>query len=770
MEESRHSKALLARCWECPFEKAPFVPTLNLTPRSKLAVVGAAPGPYEATKGIPFTGPSGRLLDQVLSHQGYERQDIMLTNVCLCRPENNDDPPKAAVAACKPRLDAELAQSGVEKILAVGGIAASAMIDPKKKISTLRIGPPKPYIENQEVKVVASWHTAYCLRSPDAFPSFVSDTTKLRGKTYEVWSPPQYRVFDDSDNIREAVRRLSEIPGPIVIDIECGVEKDFSYAHPEQYDLLALGIAYARGKAVVFGERGLKDKKVRHDIRRYLRSKRLIAHNGKFDLAGLFPIFGELELWADTMLKSYTLDERPGQHGLKKLGIELLGTPDWEAEVKKYIPRGKDYSAIPRHILYRYNAIDVGVTWDINDLFDSQMGPRERQQHEFLIQASNAVMHLERAGITFDEPYSKELEILLDDELVLLEDKINEIAGVNINPRSPMQIVKWFASKGFMLETTQADVLEAVVERPSTPTNIRAFVEQLLLHRRRTKLNGTYVRGFQKRLHNNKVFTTYSLHGTTSGRLASKNPNLQNIVRDKRIKHQFTVEKESNVLIQLDYKQAEGRVITTLAQDEYLASIFSDAERDIFDELTEQIYGAGNWTKEERVKIKSVFYGLSYGRGAESIAKELGITNVEARTLLRDFKALIPATVAWQNSVIHNVLAGNDLRTPFGRKRSFWLITDQNRADVLNEALSFLPQSIASDICLSALIELQPKLRGFATTRLTIHDALIFECDRANAEDVISIARDSMVSAGRKFTDFVPFVVDVSMGQRWSDL
>jgi uracil-DNA glycosylase family 4 len=686
-----------------------------------------------------------------------------------CRPHNNDDPPKAAIAACKPRLDAELAHSGVEQILAVGGTAASVLIDPKKKISSLRIGPPKPYIENSNIKVVASWHPAYCLRSPDNFPSFVSDAGKLKGKFSSTWTEPDYRVFSSEDSIIEAATRLMNVDGPLVIDIEVGVDKEFSYAHPEHYNLLCIGIAYAKGKAVVFAGAALYVQRVIEVLKKLFRSKKLIGHNGKFDLNGLFPVFGELELYADTMLMSYCLDERPGQHGLKKLAIELLGAPDWESAIKQYIPRGKDYSAIPKTILYKYNAFDVVATWDINELFISMFGDRERIQHDFLIKASNALMYLERAGITFDEEYSMELHEIFEKELYELEVIISNTTGRNLNPRSPMQIIKWFASENFRLETTKAGVLEAVLERQGLPNNIRTFIEQLLLHRRRTKLDGTYVKGFQKRVYGGKVFTTYTLHGTTSGRLASKNPNLQNIVRDKRIKHQFTVTDPDNVLIQVDQKQSEGRVITTLAHDEYLANIFRDPTRDIFNELTEQIYGSV-WTKEERVKIKSVFYGLSYGRRAPSIGAALGITIEEARELLANFKALIPATVSWQASVTNRVLAGEDLTTPFGRKRSFWLITEQNREDVINEALSFLPQSISSDITLTALIKLQPRLQNLAIIRLTIHDALIVECKKKNAEQVISIITEEMVAAGRVFTDFVPFVVDVSQGNRWSDL
>lgn len=764
----------LAECEKCPFQNDPFVPTQNPQPRGKLAVVGEAPGAYEATKGIPFTGPSGKLLDQVLSHHGYHRQDVMVTNICLCRPTDNADPPKAAIAACKPRLDAELAHSGVEKILAVGGTAASALIDPKKKISSLRIGPPKPYIENPEVEVVATWHPAYCLRSPDSFPSFVSDTAKLRGSFYASWREPNYRVFDSGSDVLEGIRRLQNFATNLVIDIECGIDKDFSFAHPDQYDLLCVGIAYAPGQAVVFTGSCFSDPIVQAKFRYLLRTKRLIAHNGKFDLAGLHPLFGKLALAEDTMLMSYALDERPGQHGLKKLAIENLGAPDWEATLKKFIPRGKNYADIPKPILYKYNACDVVATWDLRELLLTRMGPREHQVHNFLIQASNVLMELEAAGTTFDVDYSMELQDLLEDELAKLEIEMETTTGRVINPRSPMQLMNYFTSKGLRIENTQAELLEAVGSRLEDGP-VKAFIGQLLLHRRRSKLNGTYVKGFQKRIHKGKVFTTYTLHGTTSGRLASKNPNMQNIVRDKRVKKQFTTSNNDNVLIQLDYKQAEGRVITTLARDHYLANIFNDPSRDIFDELCNDIYGEGKWGKENRVSMKSIFYGNAYGRGVKAICEELqqqgsSITIGETHALMQEFNGLISAVISWQQTVKSKVLRGDDLTTPFGRKRSFWLITDQNRHDVLNEALSFLPQSIASDICLTALIKLQPRLHDLATTRLTIHDALIFECAEKDKDEVVVIASEEMVASGLAFTNFVPFVVDVSVGKRWSDL
>src|SRR5262249_35654835 len=123
----------------------------------------------------------------------------------------------------------------------------------------------------------------------------------------------------------------------LVIDIECGIDKEVSFDHPNNYQLLCVGLGYARGKVLVVGELALRFQSVRDLLGRLLRRSRLIAHNGKFDLAGLYPVFKGLKLWFDTMLAHYVLDERPGTHGLGVLGPEVLGTPEWKDAIRQYI-------------------------------------------------------------------------------------------------------------------------------------------------------------------------------------------------------------------------------------------------------------------------------------------------------------------------------------------------------------------------------------------------------------------------------------------------
>lgn len=778
MYERKHP---LAECEICPFrDEGGFVPTLNPYPESGIIIMGEAPGAYEAAKGIPFTGPSGNLLNQVLQHHGLKRNEIMITNACLCRPNNNEDPPKSALAACAPRLHAEIAASKADTIIAVGKVAAHSVLADKGSMRRMRVGPPKPYARDPAIRVVPTWHPAYSLRSPDSFPDLVFDFGKVKDGAINDWIEPQYKVFDDPETAIQAMDAIAERYDRLVIDIECGVEKDEAFVHPSEYDLLCVGLCYAPNRAVVIGYNALRDAEnrgVRIAFRNLLRRVKIIAHNGKFDLAGLRAYAGKQHLWFDTMLAAYALDERPGHMGLKALSIERLGAPDYAKAIEQYFtPGNKNFANIPRHVLYKYNAFDVVCTWALYELFSREMSHADWQKHDFCVQGANALIELELSGIGFDLFYNKELAEEYLARIAAIEGQINQLIGFDLNPRSVPQVTKYYLTQGMVLPSTNADLLKELL--PLISGEAKDFTELLLRHRKEAKLYGTYVKGLARRVNiDGKVFTTYLLHGTTSGRLASREPNLQNVVRNKPIRNQFIVQSEDHRFIQLDYKQAEGRVITTLARDEYLRGIFADSSRDLFSELCNDIYGAGKWGKENRVSMKSIFYGNAYGRGAASIARELqlqnppvNITVEEAAALMREFNALIPDVRKWQASIKERVLSGHDLTTPYGRKRSFWLITDKNKADVLNEALSYLPQSIASDICLTALVRLQPMLADLAIPRLTIHDAIVVETHVDKVEETISLMRTEMLRSAVEFTDYVPFEVDATIATRLGEL
>lgn len=798
-------KAPGANCSVCPLKDERMAPSLIPEGRPRLAVVGEAPGFQETIYGEPFKGPSGKLLDKVLNYVGFDRSEVMYTNVCLCRPPDNATPPATAQAACRQRLLLELAESGVRDVVALGGTAVNALVDDPRTITSLRVGPPKAptagLSRSSVERIVPTWHPAYTLRNPDAFPTLVSDIEKVTRHGDGGWKEPRWAYYDEpllAVDFLDKLMLWQNATGrfELVVDIEVGIEKDTAFDHPNMYQMLCVGLCWDKGETAVIGEEAMKNAQVRGRLDKLLRRSKLIAHNGKFDLAGLYPLFPKLELWFDTMLAHYALDERPGGHGLKVLAVERLGAPAYDDEIKQYVPRGGNYANIPREILYKYNALDVACTWNLYELFVAEMDQDPiaadiwrwpyldlpvrsvRDWHDFLVRASNELMYVELNGITVDVEYNTQLSYEYIAKLEKMEDHLSEIVFAatsgemdSINPRSPKQVKEYLATEGIHPETTNRVFLESLRDRVDESTYLGQFVNGLLEHRFESKRYGTFVKGIRQRLYGGRVFTSYLLHGTTSGRLASRNPNLQNIVRDKAIRAQFVVSKPGNVLIQRDYKQAEGRVIAWLAQDEYLRDIFA-SDNDLFNMLGSGLYKCDptELNKEQRVRTKAFFYGIAFGREAYSIAQEYKIPLHEAKRDFQAFLDTIPATVAWQESIKQTVIDGHDLVTPFGRRRRFALITPQTQNDVFKEALSYLPQSIASDICLSAFVKIRPQLRGIGFVRLTIHDALVVETTEAKAEYVSALLRHEMVEAARRITTYVPFDTDATIGKNWGEL
>jgi DNA polymerase-1 len=627
----------------------------------------------------------------------------------------------------------------------------------------------------------------------------VTDIGKAFRKNWVKWEEPSWKYYDEPELALAALDALMSWQEQhnryeLVIDIECGIEKDVVFDHPNQYQMLCVGLAYAKGKAIVIGEKAFADDAVKVLLGRLLERSKLIGHNLKFDLQGLWKYYKNLTTFFDTMIAHYVIDERPGQHSLDMLGQEILGAPNWKYVIQRYIPKGGNYADVPREILYKYCAFDCAVTWDLyevlrQDLDDlgtpdpwpyPDVAPRTaRELHDWLVAKADQLMFLELNGVTVDLEYSRELGGTYQEYLNKLEEDLDAVVNEAtngevryINPRSPKQVKEFLEREGCRVEKTDRDTLEALLKRADPESTLGRFLRQMLFHRKEQKKMSTYVTGIRRRVRMGRVFTTYLLHGTTSGRLASRNPNLQNIMRDKQIRNQFVVSKEDNVFVHCDYRQAEGRVIAWLARDEYLRSVFADPDQDLFNTLGARLYGVDpeDLDKEKRVRTKAYFYGLGYGREAYSIAMEY---ELPVRTVERDLEAffdMLGNVRPWQESIKQTVHERQELITPFGRRRTFALITEENRKDVEKEALSYLPQSTASDICLDALGELRPALRGKAFLRMTIHDALIAECHKSKAEEVGALMQEVMIRKAADLQTYVPFDVDVSIGKRWGEL
>jgi len=753
--------------------------------------MGEAPGRVEQQKGAPFVGASGKLLDKILEHYGIERSSTLLTNACLCRPPDNATPSANAIHSCRPRLLQELQDRGVEKVVALGNTATGTLMGTKGGITKLRVGPPRP-VSELGLEVIPTFHPAACLRpkGDGFFPSIVNDFGKLI-RSNDGWTEPVYLVADDRST---ALRAISELPDTgVSVDIESDVDKDASFEHSSRHRLLCVGIGYRPGGVLVLGETVVNDPTVLQRLGSYLRShNRIIAQNGKFDLEGLYHRIGAVRLWFDTMLASYVLDERRGIHGLKYNAVELLGTPRYDDDIKRYLKPGYGYGVIPRDVLYRYNAYDCAATFALYQLFSQMLArsPELRALHDFLVRVSNELIYVELNGIGIDLKYNDELAQEYRGQLAVLRGDMQITSGMkDYNPNSPLQTVKVLREHfgitvprkrnqaGEWRPCTDKEVIANLIAKIREPWGeYYDFLTALQEHRLDAKSYGTYVKGIRRRVYRGRVFPTFLLHGTTTGRPSCRNPNLQNITRGWKLRKQFAPVDPDNVFVNADYKQIEARVLTWLAKEDYLRDIFNDPTRDLFDELTPVLYGDTSHLdkyqmKELRIRVKAYFYGLGYGREAKSIAEEHGLTLAEAQRGMRAFFSVIPNIVEFREQTRKAVLAGEDLTTVFGRHRRFWLITNENKHEILNEALAFKPQSTASDICLQAFTWVRPALKGIGYVRNIVHDNIIAECHKDDVGKVSDILRYHMVKSGQLVVgDYVNIDVDITVGTDWGQL
>lgn len=761
-----------AECERCPLygnRASRFAPGSG-PDNASIVVLGEAPGYQEARHGTPFVGPSGKLLDQVLAHHGINRRDIYVENVVACRPPDNRTPTKEEISACWPRAKSEISKRSPRHIVALGNTAAQTVTGLREGITSLRIGRSRVSPFFPDAEVITTVHPAFCLRSSDAFPFFVNDIGKINSPIKE-WTPPKWAAIEDPQDAVKVIQELNtDKYRELVVDIECSIEKDSAFDHPDHYKMLCIGFAYADGKAVVIGQRAIQDQSVKDSLRELFGNarKEWIAHNGKFDFAALASWGLEDNLHFDTMLASYTLDERPGTNSLGYCAVEELGTPDWKDVVKPYIGKDKNYSLIPKKVLYKYNAFDCGNTWDLKKLYTPKLKEEGLQSlHDFLCRASMGLKHAEMAGVGVDIDV---LDELTDEYMGKLGDLEENLKAWVANPRSPKQVAEALKELGLAATDTTADTLQRLYEGVDPDGEAGQFLGYMLEHRKAAKFYGTYVKGIRSRLRRGMVHTSFLVHGTTTGRLSSRNPNLQNVPRGPRIRRMF-IPAPGNVFVQADYGQVELRVAAVLSGDPYLLGVLGDTSRDMFDELGVELYGPvalGPNRKELRIRTKAYVYGVNYGRTAYDIAKEHRIPQAEAQRGIDTYFRLAERLNAWRKETMNQILddTAPDLQTPFGRKRRFWLITGDNQQDVLKQGLAFVPQSTASDINLLAATRL--RLDYDLDVRILVHDSTLVECKEEEAERTAELmSRVMSATAAEIMGDAIPFPVEAEIGTNW---
>jgi DNA polymerase-1 len=402
-----------------------------------------------------------------------------------------------------------------------------------------------------------------------------------------------------------------------------------------------------------------------------------------------------------------------------------------------------------------------------------------RVYDEIDLPVSVVLARMEANGILVDRAELARLSAMMEVEITRLTAEIHELAGREFNIASPQQLGKilfedlnlpapFKAGKGKTISTA-ADVLEGLADA-------HPIAAKVLEYRQLTKLKGTYVDALPELIdgETGRIHTTFNQTGAATGRLASSNPNLQNIPvktgLGREIRAAF-VPREGWKLIVADYSQIELRLMAHMSGDPVLVEAFRNNE-DIHTRTAAEVMGVPPMfvTKEARNNAKAVNFGIVYGISAFGLSNQLGISRKEAENYIANYFKRYAGVKTFIERTIEEVRASGYATTLLGRQRPIPDINSKNpnsRGFADRTAVNSPLQGSAADIIKLAMIRIDRLLSGAqAKMLLQVHDELVLEAPPDEAADIAAMVKHEMETA---FALDVPLVVETGIGANWRD-
>lgn len=515
------------------------------------------------------------------------------------------------------------------------------------------------------------------------------------------------------------------------------------------------------------------------------------AHNAKYDYKILYRAgLTVAPLTFDTMLAEWLCDPSSKHLGLKDLARHRLGAE--MQPIKDLIGTGKKqklFSAVPIEDAAPYGSADADMTLRLVAPLQAEI--KEKNLGDLLkleMQLIPILADMEFAGIAIDEPFFTRLSSELTKRLHILEEEIFEIAGSRFNINSTQQLSQvLFFDLNLPHErlkrtksghySTASSVLQSV-----KPLDEFGIIDKVLEFRELGKLKSTYVDALPKMVNERtgRIHTNFKQTGAVTGRLASADPNLQNIPIRSEIGRQVRrgfVAQDGWVFLAADYSQVELRILAHVSGDETLLNAFHD-NQDVHTTTAAAVNGVAleEVTFEQRLFAKRVNFGLMYGMGAFRLARDTDLTLHEAEDFVKAYFERFPSVRAYLDDTKALAREQGYVETLLGRRRYFPAFMAQGRvnqqlvARAEREAINHPIQGTAADIIKIAMIRLHKALRdgGYqAKMLLQVHDELILEVPKAEAETIKSLVEQTMSGA---FTLDVPLKVEGNIGTNWYDL
>ena len=510
-----------------------------------------------------------------------------------------------------------------------------------------------------------------------------------------------------------------------------------------------------------------------------LNSFKLIVQNFKYDFDIIKYNFDlELSLYADTMILAWMLDTS------SKVGLDFLADKYFDHKMiafKDVVKKGENFSNVDVSKACEYAAEDALLTLKIYHKLISEFEAKEckhlvdiafKYEFDFIL----VLAHMQENGIKVDTEFLKGLKEKNHTYIQGLVNRIYELAGGEFNINSPKQLgVILFETLGLppsKKTKTGYSTNETVLQKLYDEHEI---IPALLEYRESFKLQSTYIEPLLElglKDEESKIYTSFLQTGTATGRLSSKNPNLQNIPvkseAGREIREAF-VASEGCVLVGIDYSQIELRLLAHFSEDEALVEAFNGG-LDIHHQTAVKIFGEEQAASKRNI-AKSINFGLLYGMGSKKLGDTLGIPAKEAKVYIESYFEAFKSVKEYMKSIEDFAMENYYVETLIGRRRLFDFdsANGMQKAAYLREAVNTKFQGSAADLIKLSMIKIDKKYKNNPNLKmiLQIHDELIFEVKENYVDEITKELKEIMETI---YPLNIPLNVSVCIGKSWGKL
>ncbi|MDY3547000.1 DNA polymerase I [Riemerella anatipestifer] len=552
-------------------------------------------------------------------------------------------------------------------------------------------------------------------------------------------------------------------------------------------ELIGISFSYKKGLAyyVPIPKNRVEAQAIVERFRPFFEKESIlkIAHNLKYDYKVLLnygvEVTGNL---FDTMIAHYLLNP-DGRHSMDYLSEMYLNYKPIALEtlIGKKGKGQKTLREIDLPTQTQYAAEDADITFQLYEIFSPQLKKEEVEEVFYKIEMPlvKVLAKMELAGVALDKEWLKEESISLEQDLKILEGQIFEQAGEEFNINSPKQLGDILFEKlkldpkAKKTKTGQYSTSEDILQKLSHKHEI---IKLILEYRQLQKLKSTYVDALPNQISpiDGRVHTSFAQTVAATGRLASNNPNLQNIPirteRGQQVRGAFVASKGAKI-VSADYSQIELRLIAEISGEETMIKAFQEGQ-DIHASTASKLFGVplSEVSKTQRSQAKTVNFGIIYGQSAFALADQTGLSRTDAKQLIDSYYETYPKLKAFMAEQVQVARKKGYVETIMGRKRHLKDINSNNfivRGHAERNAVNAPIQGSAADIIKLAMIKIDSEIKaqGLKTKMLLqVHDELVFEVPNEEIEVASTLIKQEMETA---YSTKVPLLTEVGVGDNW---